>query len=286
MSVNYEALWSSGNPQSLLKLARDIESQDSWRGYLTTQEHEVFKYALEKGGEIWDEFINGDIICRLEQQNPSQSEAISKPDPTHNVTNKQENESENGEESSSTLLNNTDHGNEQNMSTKEGPYSVNQSLHSDKLVQLRLVNLDSVTVAFRVRYMLYEKSIQFLFPSPDPEVFPDIDYQILENNNINTQTALSSNINDSSHKLIPTKREIDDDYDDDDDDDDDKNINEIETEKSTKHNLNSSNSTSESPEIEHDSSGKHIITSMYITSATIDGNIINEISSKYNTNRK
>lgn len=73
MSIDYEKFWSSGNSQNLLSLAKDIESQDAWRGFLTIQEHGVFKYALEKGGDIWTEFINGNVICRLEQESLSGS---------------------------------------------------------------------------------------------------------------------------------------------------------------------------------------------------------------------
>lgn len=234
MSINYEKFWSSGNSANLLKLAKDIESQDAWRSFLTIQEHKVFKYALEKGGDVWNEFINGNIICRLEQPNLSSSN-------DSKVNNKQMN----GSAKLDTHALDDTRANTPTNASATPQNKPNTELTKNEKKGVRLVNLDPVTVAFRVRYMLYEKSIQFIFPSLDPDISPEVDYQIFED----TQPANS--LENSSLVKIPAKREIDDDYDDDESDSDDKKVTSVPSKP---------DNTSEIP---RDANGKFIITSMY-----------------------
>lgn len=233
MSIDYEKFWSSGNSSNLLSLAKDIESQDAWRGFLTIQEHEVFKYVLENGGDIWTEFINGNVICRLEQE--TLSDSIASQTTQHlNGSSRSDTSAENGDDLSKLNTNNTE---------SNGEDASNNQNNNDKKNQ-RLANLDPVTVAFRVRYMLYEKSIQLLFPSHDPDISPDIDYQLLESKDKKLKET------NFVSPQIPAKRVIDDDYDDEESDEEKK-----ESEKPKPSN--------EVLDIQYDPSGKHIITSRY-----------------------
>lgn len=74
------------------------------------------------------------------------------------------------------------------------------------------LQLDAVTVAFRVRYMLYEKSIGLIFPANDPSISPDIDYAIFDEPEESSKAQLAA--------PVVTRQADDDDYDDEDEDED------------------------------------------------------------------
>ena len=74
------------------------------------------------------------------------------------------------------------------------------------------LQLDAVTVAFRVRYMLYEKSIGLIFPANHPSISPDIDYAIFDEPEESSKAQLVA--------PVVTRQADDDDYDDEDEDED------------------------------------------------------------------
>lgn len=244
MSREFISLWASGDSGSLLRLARDIETNDSWRGFLTIQEHDIFQYAIDKGGDVWHEFINGNVICRLEQLKPHIDPKLKLPKSNGHV---------NGDSQNATANNTPSAAAQQTLPTNFEK--------ADEDLGHRLLNLDPVTVAFRVRYMLYEKSIQIMFPSPDPDVSPDIDYKIFETEN-RPNVAPYIDVSNASLPKSSAKRAIDDDYDDYDDDEDSKD----DDNEGSKAPATLSNGEQPVPlevSIEHDPSGKHIITSMF-----------------------
>lgn len=264
MSNKYERFWSSGDSDKLLRLARDIETQDSWRGFLTIQEHDIFKYALERGGSIWREFVNGNVICRLEQQDTleqnSTKQKLGIGTPGNGISlSSSISQSKNR---NSSILNHRDEPNCLNLEQTpkvRSPALVgnsSQGHQSSGISHQRLLNLDPVTVAFRVRYMLYEKSIQVLFPSPNPDISSDIDYQIFEQLEIDEKDQSLPQNKNSVDAYKPADRKIDDDYDES-DEDNDINHNQIDNGEIKQHNITNK-------DLEYDSSGKHIITSTLI----------------------
>lgn len=194
MTSSFQSLWSSGDPSGLLKLAKDIETHDSWRGFLTIQEHDIFKHALDKGGQVWNDFINGNAICRIEQPSsdtsPPSGTAITS---TNNRT--EQSPFTNGHTPQTSSL------------SLPSPSSIQAEIAEEK--QPELSQLDGVSVAFRVRYMLYEKSIGLMFPPSDPTISPDVDYAIFDDEQ-----------DDKPAEVPVVTRKVDDDYDDEDEDDD------------------------------------------------------------------
>lgn len=217
MTSTFQTLWSSGNSSGLLKLARDIEAHESWRGFLTIQEHDIFKYALDSGGRVWHEFINGNATCRMEQPVPDTT-------PVPSMSNSAQVKVEKSPSTNGTVAPTP------GQSPAPAPPESNDEKPASTAEQLQL---DAVSVAFRVRYMLYEKSIGLLFPSLDPSISPDIDYAIFEEEEPEQAPAPAA------------RKADDDDYDDDDDDED-----------------NEKEKKPETTGIDTDSSGKPIILSM------------------------
>lgn len=195
MTSMFQTLWSSGDSSGLLRLAKDIENHESWRGFLTIQEHDLFKYALDKGGQVWHEFISGNATCRMEQPSPESSTPTGTATPAPNKIEK------------SPFTN----GHSQPISTlMPAPSPSPMPVGNVEEKQAEHLQLDGVSVAFRVRYMLYEKSIGLMFPPLDPTISPDIDYAIFEEEK-----------EDKPAPAPTTARKVDDDYDDDDDEEED-----------------------------------------------------------------
>lgn len=212
MNSSFQKLWSSGDSAGLLRLARDIEKHETWRGFLTTQEHDIFKYALDSGGSIWHEFINGTAICRMEQPSTVESPA--------NTINGMPLGSSNNTPG---FLSKLDKSSFPNGIHNNHHSSVNSKLPSPTPADISIsedsngsnsdfLQLDGVTVAFRARYMLYEKSIGLMFPASDPSISPDIDYAIFD--------ELENPIKSQEAAPVATRKVDDDDYDDDEDDED------------------------------------------------------------------
>lgn len=194
MTSMFQTLWSSGDSSGLLRLAQDIETHESWRGFLTIQEHDIFKSALDSGGRVWHEFINGNATCSMEQPTPDSTPTVSTAMLAPATVKLEKSPFTNGHISSTSSPLPTE---------SAGPEEKQNSTTEH-------IQLDAVTVAFRVRYMLYEKSIGMIFPSLDPSISPDIDYAIFD------EPAKENTV-----PVLPPTRKIDDDYDDDDDEDDD-----------------------------------------------------------------
>lgn len=201
MTSSFQTLWSSGNPAGLLRLARDIEAHESWRGFLTIQEHDIFKSALDKGGRIWHEFINGNATCSMEQPSPASTPAPPATAINFNAM------------PAPTKVEKPPFTNGHATVTPSSPAPLTPTdlllVPEEKQSTTENLQLDAVTVAFRVRYMLYEKSIGMIFPSMDPSISPDIDYAIFEEPE-----------EESAPPPRPAVRAVDDDYDDEDDDED------------------------------------------------------------------
>jgi hypothetical protein len=188
-SSGLSRLWSSDDPQKLLKLARDIEAHTGWHAYLSIQEHKVFEYVVQKGGDIWEQFLQGTVACQIERLEPVVAPAATT----------------NGHGSSSPTA-------QRITSTPQpGASHLSSSVSNSSFVAARnsttenpgsITSIDPLTIAFRVRYMLFEKSLAVLFPGRDMVL--DIDSKVFE-----ADTAVESK---------PGRRAVDEDYDEDYDD--------------------------------------------------------------------
>lgn len=289
MHAKFQSLWASGDSEGLRLLAKDIEDREAWRGFLTIQEHDIFKYALDQGGSVWEKFIHGNVICRLEpttNQSSSYS-TTSNGDNSNKTSDHDKNDSSsddknnlnkiNGKASSQYLFNsastrnspqpnnvNNISNNSQSTSDSNNKTSTPSlsTTSAESNLKHRYLNLDPVTVAFRVRYMLYEKSISVIFPFPDPEVSDEIDYfDVLEkfDKEMNNKNGMDSESSAEAEVKKPAKRDIDDDYDDDDEEDE----NDKDKPDSSGNDQNGSTQAQKEKDdqkVEQDPSGKLIIT--------------------------
>ncbi|CAN6603828.1 transcriptional activator Spt7p [Trichomonascus vanleenenianus] len=164
-------LWANNDTAGLRRLAQEIEAQGTWRGYLTPTEHELFKTALEQRDDTWDRLVNGEIECFVDSSYANGSVSSPRVSATPQPETPRPGQALNG-----------------NAGEK--------------------VQLDSLTVAFRIRYMLYDKSVGVLFMNPNaPQEF---DYSILESEEDKAEAKAPA---------PPVRRVDEDDYDDDDEED-------------------------------------------------------------------
>lgn len=184
-------LWSSNDPAGLLRLARDIQEHGSWKAFLSREEHRVFEDAVAKGGDVWAQFIVGQAVCQVETSERALRSAS-------NVTT-------NG-------LRAVESSVPRAASSTPQPGAMPLASNEIKTGNGMIVRtLDASTLAFRVRYMLYDKAIGVLFPSRDPEVSLDIASSVFEDPDVERTV------------IKPAARRLEDDYDLDEDDDEDDN---------------------------------------------------------------
>uniref|UniRef100_A0A060T7R8 SAGA complex subunit Spt7 n=1 Tax=Blastobotrys adeninivorans TaxID=409370 RepID=A0A060T7R8_BLAAD len=183
-------IWRRSSPTGLLRIAKDIESQGSWRGYLTVAEHEVFKRALESGGDQWSKLLEGKAHAKVEIISP----------PTNGTNSGSPRRTPSGPGSTPF---------DSSMGTAHTPRT--PTLKATPLPSL--VELDPVSLAFRVRYMLYEKAIGVVYASRDDS--QEVDFSLLEDES--HQQSNQSNGTGAQEK--PAARKTDEDYDFDEDED-------------------------------------------------------------------
>jgi hypothetical protein len=221
-------LWSSNDPAGLLRLAKDIQDHGGWKAYLSREEHRVFEEAVTKGGDVWSRFINGQAICQVEVSERSARST------SHASNSLRIGESPVPRAASST--------------PQPGQLlAINELKGSNGMV---VKTLDASALAFRVRYMLYNKAIGVLFPSKDPEVSLDIASSVFENPEMGKKVDK------------PTTRKLDEDYDIDEDEEDDEENNTI---------SNESNETSNDIEMK-DPTAKVILKGELASTMTVFGN--------------
>lgn len=232
-------VWSTNDTDRLYKLAQDIELQDGWRSYLSVQEHEFFKYALDHGKEYWKRFIDGKISCKVEHTTTGIS--TSTVTDTSPITN---NTHLNGIASLTPRLGTPQSSVDPRSSLLQSNDAISNSVATSIMNGTHLtsrssltpqppsnISYDPLTISFRVRYMLYEKSIDILYPALDNQP-PGFDLSILEEDEEQQPEA-------QPNKVMLT-RKVDDNYDDEEDDED-----EEETQKTEINDVNESSDQSD-----------------------------------------
>ncbi|KAK9473979.1 uncharacterized protein V1510DRAFT_413256 [Dipodascopsis tothii] len=170
-------LWSTGDPKKLLALARQIEANEGWRPYLTVAEHRLFADAIAGGEDAWTRFIS--IANADGRASPGRSRSASRVD-----ADVCESRASSAEPDPESTANGSDDG-----------------------------EPEPVDTAMRVRYMLYERAVDYIFYVPD-ETAPEFDFSFLDEDE---ETGVAETL------PAPPKRQAEEsDYDDDDDDDDEK----------------------------------------------------------------
>lgn len=188
----------------MLAVAREIETKDLWRGYLTIQEHRVVSKVLENEA-MWENLVTGKLSIFVD--NPL-------PDPPLGFRQEQEN-----------AANNIEAGARPETPTPSTPVistsSSSTHLHLKHLQMgqpsptpsnegfQKTVSLDCVALAFKVRHMIFDKSVPLLFPNlKGGDLELDIEDMLADKTKEEAPQA----------KALPV-REEEDDYDFDDDDD-------------------------------------------------------------------
>jgi transcriptional activator SPT7 len=182
-------LWASDDPVRLRRLAADIEANDGWQGYLSAGEHLIFKSALDSPNpDLWEKLLSGELKARIESKEVVNAPAA----PSSNLT-----------------------GPTQSPAPGQAGTPAPVPATATPVTTTTTTSVDPVSLAFRIRYMLYDKSLSVLYPSVDPESSLDIGSSVFE---------------DPGQDIEPSKppaRKTDDDYDDDYDDEEDEKKNDV-----------------------------------------------------------
>lgn len=161
-------VWTSGRSRDLLAVAREIESKDLWRGFLTIQEHQVVQKVLENDA-MWDNLVEGKLSIFVD--NPL-------PDPPLGFRQEQENAANNNLDGAggaggggarletptpstpvvSTSSSSTHLHLKHLQMNQPSPTPSNEGFQ-------KTVSLDCVALAFKVRHMIFDKSVPLLYPN-------------------------------------------------------------------------------------------------------------------------
>lgn len=212
------SLWSTDNPEKLLKLSREIEAKGLWKGVLSPVEHCLFKAAVDAGGHTWEAFIQGRAKCEVERLQPVVNTSTS--NNTGSTAARDQSVLSNangiGRSSLSKSGDATDES-QRGRDQSESPSAsrTGSAAPADKVKEhLVTVSVDSMTIACRVRYLLFEKSLPVLFPDPAIGLTVDFDEALLE-----CESDEEAQSKDPKKSNADT-RDVDDDYDDDEEDGD------------------------------------------------------------------
>ncbi|ANB15060.1 SAGA histone acetyltransferase complex subunit SPT7 [Sugiyamaella lignohabitans] len=252
-------LWSSNDPQKLHILAKDIETQGTWQAYLSAQEHKIFEYAVERGGDLWAQFLQGTVQCYVEHvpstingmangnfssNSPSANgggsgAGFSKRTNGHSSTNMNGNDDSPYTSPHFSRVSGTPQPNSgptsflgKSAAAASGLYHSNSragsagSEHGGANTTgtgagnvPTVTTIDGLTLAFRVRYMLYDKSLGLLFPAIGKYMPFDFDSALFEDNSKSVAEALAGSPTTAGASRT-SARPVDDDYDFDDEDED------------------------------------------------------------------
>ncbi len=253
--------WSHCDYKNLYYLARYIEDNELWRAYLLLVEHECFKKVLDivaddlskrkanneihnnlDGLEAWIKFLDGDFIVNVEKPEEEVVD-ISENDKAINNNNNEHTTTPNKPIPGITITTTNNANLNINSPTpsrtpSQTPIPTSSSLKNSQIENdltrpqtssltikiSQTYSLDSMIVASRIRYMLYERSIDLLFPKNNNKNSS----LLIENNEKITFNFEKKLKNDEKTSFLTNKNpdEIDyynllEFYDDDDDDDDD-----------------------------------------------------------------
>lgn len=160
-------VWASGRSRDLLAVAREIEAKDLWRGFLTIQEHQVVQKVLQNDNDaMWDNLVEGKLSIFVD--NPL-------PDPPLGFRQEQANANMDAGGASAGA------GARMETPTPSTPVvstsSSSTHLHLKHLQMnqpsptpsnegfQKTVSLDCVALAFKLRHMIFDKSVPLLYPN-------------------------------------------------------------------------------------------------------------------------
>ncbi|KAK9454917.1 hypothetical protein V1511DRAFT_501328 [Dipodascopsis uninucleata] len=227
-------LWASGDPDRLLRLAQQIDAHEGWRGYLTRSEHELFAAALRAGGETWSEFISiehAQNVVALRNKEDRETHGFTEDNTSDQIRAQDDDKmSVTGSHSPnagslqtpqpSPMPNNTSEDQQQrDQQGKENTDSSNGSADSQS-ASGNSSTIDVVELAAKTRYMLFEKSVNCIFPNAKSEEYA-IDFSFLDE--LDEKEADKSSTLEKPAPVHSIRKDDDnDDYDEDDDEDDEK----------------------------------------------------------------
>ncbi|KAK9476537.1 hypothetical protein V1514DRAFT_175491 [Lipomyces japonicus] len=253
-------LWATGDAARLLHLARQIESHDAWTGYLTPQEHVLFADAVAKGGDIWWRLISGEAVSGS-ISDESMSTAAELDELQGNIQSADGDNADddgdakmirpdsvmadvNGDGSPASNLSDTalhtpqasptpvvpdDAQAPQSLNNAQDSKSIPPQLHSSSSPSSLLPTTaatstpchDQLALTFKIRYMLFEKSVDFIFMTRTRDLVTsstrfDIDFSFLDEEEDEDQDKdqTKHEVAASKNEPPPARRINDDDYDD------------------------------------------------------------------------
>ncbi|KAK9460836.1 uncharacterized protein V1516DRAFT_677792 [Lipomyces oligophaga] len=246
LSATASKLWSSGNPDRLYQLARQIESRDAWRTHLNPYEHALFAKALAEGGHAWRNLISpaATYAAVISSASPSSLSSSSSSSISGNTTSSEQPVSsatsvEGAPSTDPDVLRDTTSATAAPWpsprlngipESKRPSRSASPSLPPPALHTLNNSTtesdadtgpkVDMLDLSLKVRYMLYEKSIDYIFASPVRQLSTsfDVDFSFLDDESESDDYS-SNDLLTSNDTHAPAIRKVDEgDYDDDDDD--------------------------------------------------------------------
>ncbi|KAK9466430.1 hypothetical protein V1512DRAFT_263594 [Lipomyces arxii] len=212
-------LWSVGDPTRLLHLARQIESHEGWKAYLSPTEHSIYANAIELGGEHWTNLISTSTT----RQN-AELDSIAELDDPPSIDNPVEHTPTPAPAAATEISMHTPIPSPKREEDDETPFVAGQSNGSngtivDQSPEKEKLQIDFVALALKIRYMLYEKSIDYLFAAPTTanSMSFEVDFFFLEDE----ENEKMASDKDEPDNGAPATRQLDeDDYDDEDEDED------------------------------------------------------------------
>lgn len=198
MTTDYTQLldrvWSEADPDRLLQVARDIEARGSWVSYLSCQEYQVFREAVNRGGQTWKQFLNGSTTCIVNRFDPPSGSS---------------NEGNGASDNNGSNTSQSGPGNESGDSQATEPVTTT-------------ITLDPLVLAFRVRFMLYERCLPLIYPETGASLEVNVASLLMAKNAL-SNSAQQVPISNSAKQR--EEDDYDDNYDDDEDEDDESNTN-------------------------------------------------------------
>lgn len=219
-------LWSSGDSDRLLLLARQIEDHEAWRPHLNSEEHSIFAKAIATGGDDWSRLISTSSAQQMHANEASSNDNSTEPlADTQDEENRQQSQPPANEISGSSLHTPQPSPTPTSESITPAPIVTNGvaasgssgSQSEAETGKDKERHIDYVALAMKIRYMLYEQSVDYLFATTSHPVSTafDIDFSAFAEDDLEENKR--DNSEPSPVEKPPPARHVDeDDYDDDD----------------------------------------------------------------------
>ncbi|KAK9446970.1 uncharacterized protein V1518DRAFT_422592 [Limtongia smithiae] len=213
-------LWCASDALRLRQLARQIDAHDAWRPYLSAAEHAVFTAALAEGEDVrvWKELISASAAAMRPPPTPPESQEVDEQGEGPATAADETAGAVRTPRASPPLP----------ASTRISPAPDAATAPPDNTPHIPPVPIDYVALALKIRYMLYERSVDYIFAGPARPPAPapyELDFSFLDDDDDEADNIIAdvNKTADSPRKpATPPARKVDDDnYDDDDEDEED-----------------------------------------------------------------